>query len=94
MAGANIAALDGKIPDPILNVGTGQETTTQQLTDILQAKIGNTVSVTPNEKRAGDIERSLLDGDRLVELLGPVVDIETGLTQTATWFTERAAKQA
>ena len=91
VAGANIAALEGKVPDPILNVGTGHETTTQQLAEILQKEIGNTVSVSPNIKRPGDIERSLLNGDRLVELLGPVVDIQNGLGRTAEWFRARAA---
>ncbi len=91
VAGANIAALEGKIPDPILNVGTGHETTTQQLTEILQAALGNTVEVTPSEKRAGDIERSLLNADRLAELQGDVITIDAGLAQTAEWFKARLA---
>jgi UDP-glucose 4-epimerase len=91
VAGANIAALEGKIPDPILNVGTGQETTTQQLADILQAALGNKVKVTPSAKRAGDIERSLLNADRLVELQGDVVTIGSGLALTAEWFKTRLA---
>ena len=91
VAGANIAALEGKVPDPILNVGTGQETTTQQLAEILQREIGNTITVEPNVKRPGDIERSLLDANRLQELLGPVASIDEGLKQTAEWFKARAA---
>lgn len=91
VAAANIAALKGEIPDPILNVGTGSETTTQQLAEILQDKLGKTVDVSPSEKRAGDIERSLLNADRLVELLGPVVDINEGLGRTGQWFSDRLA---
>lgn len=91
---ANIAAIEGQIPDPILNVGTGSETTTKQLADVLQEKIGRQVDVSPSDKRAGDIERSLLDADRLVELLGPVVDIQNGLGRTAEWFAERAAAES
>lgn len=91
VAAANIAALKGEIPDPILNVGTGSETTTQQLAEILQDKLGKTVDVSPSEKRAGDIERSLLNADRLVELLGPVVDINEGLGRTGQWFNDRLA---
>jgi UDP-glucose 4-epimerase len=90
VANANLAALEGNVPDRILNVGTGQETTTQQLTDILQKKIGIAVPVEPSDKRAGDIERSLLNADRLVELLGPTVSIENGLDQTAQWFRNRS----
>ena len=92
VANANVAALEGQIPDPIMNVGTGQETTTQQLAEILQRELGRTVSVEPNVKRPGDIERSLLNADRLEELLGPVTSIDNGLSQTAKWFQARAAK--
>ena len=91
---ANIAALENRIPDPILNVGTGHETTTRELTTILQREIGREVEVLPNEKRAGDIERSLLNADRLEELLGDVVGIEPGLKATAEWFVERASVTA
>ena len=89
VAGANMAALESEIPDRILNVGTGQETTTQQLAEILQRETGRSVEVKPHAKRAGDIERSLLDADRLIELRGPVVDINSGLKQTAHWFQQR-----
>ena len=86
---ANLSALDGQIPDPVINVGTGDETTTQQLADILQKELGNTVEVSPNERRAGDIERSLLNNDRFVELLGPTATIDQGLSVTARWFSAR-----
>lgn len=89
VARANISALKGDIPDPILNVGTGSETTTRQLADILQQVIGNKVEMKDSERRAGDIERSLLNGDRLTELQGSVVDIESGLRKTAEWFCSR-----
>lgn len=89
---ANIAAFQGQIPDPIINVGTGQETTTRQLADHLQAVIGSNIEMAPADRRAGDVERSLLDADRLVELLGPVVPVANGLARTAEWFKQRAAK--
>lgn len=91
VAGANIAALQGQIPDPVLNVGTGSETTTQQLADILQKEIGNQIDILPNDRRPGDIERSLLDAARLIELRGSVTDVSAGLAQTAEWFRDRAA---
>ncbi|MCL4110344.1 UNVERIFIED_CONTAM: hypothetical protein GTU68_027735 [Idotea baltica] len=90
VAGANIAALEGRIDVPILNVGTGEETTTTQLAEILQDKLGRKIEVLPNVKRPGDIERSLLGVEPLVELLGPVVSIEDGLNETGKWFEARA----
>ncbi|MFN9718944.1 MAG: NAD-dependent epimerase/dehydratase family protein [Planctomycetota bacterium] len=87
---ANIAALEGKIADRILNVGTGRESTTLQLAQILQKALGSSSKIEFGDRRAGDVERSLLNADRLVELLGPVVPVEQGLERTATWFSARA----
>lgn len=83
---ANIAALKGEVPDRIMNVGTGQETTTRQIAERLQEVLGSKVAMTPGDRRAGDVERSLLDADRLVELLGPTVTAHDGLARTAEWF--------
>lgn len=87
---ANIAACEGRIPDRILNVGTGQETTTRQLALHLQSVLGSQIEMTPADRRAGDVERSVLDADRLAELLGPVTPVSEGLARTAEWFQERA----
>ena len=90
VAGANIAAFEGRVPDPVLNIGTAQETTTLQLADLLQQHLGRSVDVRFTDRRAGDIERSLLNNDRLVKLLGSTVDVSDGLSRTAAWFRERA----
>lgn len=88
---ANVAALQGKITDRILNVGTGRESTTLQLAQVLQKALNSSSNIDFGDRRAGDVERSLLDADRLAELLGPVVQVEQGLEQTAHWFAARAA---
>ena len=89
VAAANTAAIEGRIPDPILNVGTGHETTTSELAVLLQKHLDRTVDVQPNDRRPGDLERSVLNADRLTELLGVPVDIDTGLQRTADWFRRR-----
>lgn len=91
VVGANMAAMENQVPDPILNVGTGSETTTRQLADVLQQHLGQTVDVNPGERRAGDILRSVLDSDRITELLGTPVSVESGLQETAQWFRQRTA---
>lgn len=91
VAAANLAALENRIPDPVLNVGTGQETTTRQLAELLQAALGSQAELVPADRRPGDVERSLLDADRMVQLLGPAVSIQDGLARTAEWFRQRAA---
>lgn len=83
---ANIAACEDRIPDPILNIGTGRETTTRRLADVLQSAIGSAVALTDSDRRAGDVERSLLDVTRMTELLGPQTTLDDGLQQTAAWF--------
>ncbi len=92
VAKANLAALEGKIPDRVLNVGTGHESTTLQLAEQIKKSLNSKSEILYGDIRPGDVERSLLDADRLAELLGQPVTIEVGLTQTAEWFKARAQK--
>lgn len=94
VARANLAALQGKISDRILNIGTGVESTTLQLAEQIRESLGSRSEILYGDCRPGDVERSLLDADRLVELLGPTVQVADGLRQTAEWFRDRAAKAA
>ena len=91
VVGANIAGIENRIPDSIINIGSGSETTTSELAEILQKHLHNRVEVSPNDRRAGDIERSVLNADRLTELLGAPVPVEQGLAETAQWFGQRSA---
>jgi len=89
---ANMAALQGQIPDRVLNVGTGRETTTLQLAEHIRLTLNSSSEIRYGDRRAGDVERSLLDADRLAELIGPIVTVAEGLKITAEWFRKRAAK--
>ncbi len=88
---ANMAALQGKIPDRVLNVGTGRETNTLQLAEHIRTTLSSNSEIRYGDRRAGDVERSLLDANRLAELLGPTVPVADGLRITAEWFRQRAA---
>lgn len=83
---ANMAAIEGKIPFPILNVCTGLATTTRMIANELMAELGNAVEVKHGPRRAGDLERSVLDPTRLIELLGSPTPLAEGLKKTAAWF--------
>lgn len=83
---ANLAAMQGRIPDRILNVGTGAETNTLQLAQHLKSLLSSRSEIQFGPIRPGDVERSLLDADRLTELLGPTVPVVEGLAETAAWF--------
>ena len=89
---ANMAALQGQIPERVLNVGTGRETNTLQLAEHVRATLSSNSEIRYGDRRAGDVERSLLDADRLAELLGPTVTVADGLKLTAEWFRQRAAR--
>jgi UDP-glucose 4-epimerase len=83
---ANLAAMQGRIPDSMLNVGTGVETTTLQLAEQLKQILQSSSEVRFGGIRPGDVERSLLDATRMQELLGAPVSVAEGLQQTARWF--------
>ncbi|MEJ7592302.1 MAG: SDR family NAD(P)-dependent oxidoreductase [Planctomycetaceae bacterium] len=89
---ANMAALQGQIPERVLNVGTGRETNTLQLAEHIRTTLSSHSEIRYGDRRAGDVERSLLDADRLAELLGPTVTVADGLKITAEWFRQRAAR--
>ncbi|MET0339355.1 MAG: NAD-dependent epimerase/dehydratase family protein [Polyangiales bacterium] len=86
---ANIAALAGKVGAPLMNVGTGEPVTTQQLAELLQRELGITVEVKDGPRREGDLERSVLDPTRYVETLGALTPLAEGLAETARWFAGR-----
>lgn len=86
---ANMAALQGQIPDRVLNIGTGCETNTLELAEYIRGTLSSSSEIRYGDRRAGDVERSVLDADRLVELLGPTVTVADGLRITAEWFKQR-----
>ena len=88
---ANMAALQGQIPERVLNVGTGRETNTLQLAEHIRSTLSSNSEIRYGNRRAGDVERSLLDADRLADLLGPTVTVADGLRITAEWFRKKAA---
>jgi UDP-glucose 4-epimerase len=89
VARANLLALQGKLPHPVMNVGTGSPTTTQQLAERILALTSSTSPLTQGPVRAGDIERSLLDVSRFEQTLGAPTPLEQGIAETARWYRER-----
>ena len=102
VARANLAAAErplpkaGRLDTRAFNVGTGVETTVEQLARILM-QAGNTeVPLNPQPSRPGEQQRSAVKIDRAAEVLGwkPEVDIETGLRRTFEFFAARRAGAA
>jgi len=86
---ANMAALEGRVSHPIMNVGAGEPTTTQQLADLLQQELGNQVAVNDGPRREGDLERSVLDPTLALGVLGKLTSLQQGLAATARWFQQQ-----
>jgi UDP-glucose 4-epimerase len=83
---ANLAALHGRIGPQTLNVCTGVPTTTMAIARGLMAALGASNPIEYGPKRAGDLERSVLDERPMVELLGVPMPFAAGLQATADWF--------
>jgi UDP-glucose 4-epimerase len=83
---ANMAAIDGRVQEPVLNVCTGEATSTQVLAEHLQNVLGCAGELRFGPRRAGDVERSVLDPSRFDATLGHSTPLAEGLEKTAQWF--------
>ena len=90
---ATTAPLDGKVPMmPIMNVGTGVETSVNDLVRLLGEAAGSPLRVEHAPPRSGEQRRSALDAALAARVLGwrPMTDVRAGLEQTLAWFRQRA----
>jgi UDP-glucose 4-epimerase len=85
---ANVLAVQGKLSEPIVNVCTGVGITTLDLARALGKVLGVEPELRFGPRRAGDVERSVLDGAELVQRY-PATSLDEGLRQTAAWFADR-----
>jgi UDP-glucose 4-epimerase len=86
---ANMAAIEGRLDVPVLNVATGCATTTRTVADQLCAALGVEAELEFSARRPGDLERSVLDPGEFVQRLGRPIAFEAGLERTASWFAEQ-----
>jgi UDP-glucose 4-epimerase len=86
------AALPTTTPLPILNIGTGVETSVTTLVAHLQALAGYPLQAQHGLAKPGEQRRSALDATRAQRVLGwqPTVNVRTGLARTLAWFRQRA----
>jgi UDP-glucose 4-epimerase len=88
VAEANRMAVEGRIAEPIVNVCTGVETTTRALGAAIADALGVRAELLPGERRAGDLERSVLELEG-APIASPT-SLEEGIRQTAAFFRSRA----
>jgi UDP-glucose 4-epimerase len=88
----NCLAVEGALAAPIVNVGTGEATSTQDLARALAAALGVQPEIRATPRRAGDVERSVL----MVEPLAghTPTPLAEGLRKTVEWFKGRSGPVA
>jgi UDP-glucose 4-epimerase len=87
---ANLAALAGDLQVSLLDVCTGQGTSTRELADRLARLMKlEEPALEPAGVRPGDLERSVLDPTEQIRELGEPMKLERGLLDTIAWFRDR-----
>src|ERR1700745_2680950 len=90
---ANVAALESTVSGAF-NVGTGVETSVNQLYDALARNAGTSRSAEFGPPRAGEQRRSVILPERAARELGwrPQVELSNGLAQPLRFFRDGAAR--
>lgn len=92
---ANLAALDSAIDAAVLHIGTGKETSVNDIFRLVNWQFGKAFEAMYGPAKGGEVQRSALDARRAEALLGwkPTVDISEGITATVTWFKARLREE-
>jgi UDP-glucose 4-epimerase len=87
VARAFVAGAEGGRPGTY-NVGTGRETSTARVLELLQRAGGTSIEPTHAGLRPGELAASALDSRRIEQELGwhATIDVEEGLAQTLDWY--------
>ncbi len=99
LAAAVVAALDAPedvVAGELFQVGTGRETTINELAAAIGNAVGRPLEVRHEPARAGDVRRNVSRVDKAAAALGyrAAVGLEAGLLETARWFATALADPA
>jgi UDP-glucose 4-epimerase len=99
LAAAVVAALDAPadvVAGEIFQVGTGHETTINELAQAVKAAVGRPVEIRRAEARTGDVRRNVSRVDKAAARLGyrAQMPLREGLQITAGWFEAALRDQA
>jgi UDP-glucose 4-epimerase len=95
VARANVAALGAK-GSAAFNIGTGVETSVNQLYEALASAAGVKTPPSYAAERPGEQRRSVISPERVAQVLGwrPEITLDDGLKRTFTFFKERFTQSA
>jgi UDP-glucose 4-epimerase len=87
IAQAFIAAADSSRAGTF-NAGTGKQTSTAKLLEILQNAAGTEIEPRQEALQPGELHASALDASRIERELGwrPTIDVERGIRETFAWY--------
>jgi UDP-glucose 4-epimerase len=88
---ATAAALTASVAGPI-NIGTGRETSVNEVVETLVRASGSALSVDHQPSRQGEVARACLDAERAWRGLGwkPQTSLKTGLEESYRFFAKQA----
>jgi UDP-glucose 4-epimerase len=91
LAAAVAACLDARseaVAGEVFQVGTGRETTVNELAAAIERATGRPLDIRHGPDRAGDIRRNVNRVDKAAERLGyrARVELDDGLARTARWY--------
>jgi UDP-glucose 4-epimerase len=78
----------------IFNIGTGRETSVNELYELIRGAVGVPVQARHGEAKPGEQMRSCIDARLATKTFGwkPSVSIEEGIERTVDWFREQEGK--
>ena len=81
----NCLAIEGQVAERVVNVCTGQATTTLELARAMATALGVTPELRHGPRRAGDVERSVLEDPAAHARVAPT-GLDKGLAATCAWL--------
>jgi UDP-glucose 4-epimerase len=86
---ANVLAFEGK--EGIYNIGTGKETSVNELINVFSNVLGKEIKLEYAPPRKGEVSRISLDGEKVKKELSfvPKYSLEEGIRKTIEWYRGR-----
>lgn len=89
VARLNVLGITGGLRDSVVNAGTGKETDTRTLAEMIMRVTGRNVDVEYGAVRAGDLQRSVLDPRLTEQYLGSLVGLDQGMRSTFEFYSRK-----
>jgi UDP-glucose 4-epimerase len=88
VANANLLALEKKTKSRIFNIGTGKETSVNEIFSLIKKASGTKTEAEHVDAVPGEVDKIRLDCSLAKKELGwqPMVQIEEGIKRTFEWF--------